>query len=285
MKKHKLGIIGLGKRGYKLLNEVMLDMERIDVTAICDICPQSLERASLLIEERRGKKPLLFDDYKKLIASPEVEAVIIASAWDSHAEMAIFALEAKKPIGLEVGGAESIDACWSVVDAYERTKTPFMFLENCCFGRRELMAIHMQSQGLFGEIVHCAGGYMHDLRNQIIGNGDDCDYRFQSYKEHNCDNYPTHDLGPIAKLLDICTGNRILTLTSTASKARGINEYIKSKLPHDKDLAETEFSQGDIVTTVMKCARGETIVLTLDTTLPRGYYSRNFTDEICNFPC
>ena len=41
-------------------------------------------------------------------------------------------------------------------------------------------------------------------------------------------------------------------------------------------MKDKTFAQGDVVTTVIKCANGETIVLTLDTTLPR-YYSRGFT--------
>ena len=42
-----------------------------------------------------------------------------------------------------------------------------MFLENCCFGRRELMVLNMVDQGVLGEVVHCAGGYQHDLRDEI----------------------------------------------------------------------------------------------------------------------
>ena len=89
------------------------------------------------------------------------------------------------------------------------------------------------------------------------------------------DNYPTHDLGPIAKILNINHGNRMLTLTSTASKASGLRDYILKNKPEDEFLKKQIFTQGDIVTTVIKCAKGETIVLTLDTTLPR-YYTRNF---------
>ncbi len=277
MKKHKIGLIGLGMRGHKLLDEVILNMERIDVTAVCDICPDRLKEASLLIEKRCGKKPILETDYKRLIDCENVDAVIVASAWESHCEIAVYAMEAKKPVAVEVGGVKAIEDCWALVDAYEKTKTPFMFLENCCFGRRELMAIHMDAQGLFGEIVHCAGGYMHDLRDDLVRGGEDCHYRFKNYKDHNCDNYPTHDLGPIAKLLDICCGNRLTTLTSTASKSRGLGVYIKDNFPDDKALNSIKFCQGDIITTVIQCERGESIVLTLDTTLPRGYYSRDFT--------
>ena len=68
----------------------------------------------------------------------------------------------------------------------------------------------------------------------------------------------------------------MLTLTSTASKAAGLQEYILLNKPDDEFLKNKKFAQGDMVTTVIRCANGESIVLTLDTTLPR-YYSRGFT--------
>ena len=67
----------------------------------------------------------------------------------------------------------------------------------------------------------------------------------------------------------------MLTLVSVASKARGLNEYIRNVKGKDYDLADYQFAQGDVVTTIIKCAHGETITLTLDTTLPR-FYSRGF---------
>lgn len=151
-----------------------------------------------------------------------------------------------------------------------------MLLENCCFGRREMMILNMVEQGALGEIVHCAGGYQHDLRKEISFGKENRHYRLRNYISRNCENYPTHDLGPIARILNVNHGNRILTLSSFSSKAAGLKEYIRNNKETDISLNEQQFAQGDIVTTVMKCAQGETIVLTLDTTLPR-YYSRNFT--------
>lgn len=170
------------------------------------------------------------------------------------------------PIGTE---------CWQLIRAYEETGVPCMLLENCCYGREEMMAMNMVKQGIFGEIVHCSGGYQHDLREEIAFGNENRHYRLQNYIHRNCENYPTHELGPIAQILDINRGNRMVSLVSMASKAKGLNEYIKNKKSDDEALMHTEFAQGDVVTTMIKCARGETIVLTLDTTLPRAY-SRGF---------
>ena len=136
-----------------------------------------------------------------------------------------------------------------------------------------MMVMDMAKKGLFGDIVHCSGGYHHDLRDEVSNGIENRHYRFRNYLNRNAENYPTHELGPIAKILNINHGNRFLTLTSTASRAAGLHEYICSNKPDDVNLQNTIFQQGDIVTTVIKCAHGETITLTLDTTLPR-YYSR-----------
>ena len=177
---------------------------------------------------------------------------------------------------MEVGGSYGIEDCWELVNTYEKTKTPLMFLENCCFGRREMMAKNMAELGIFGDIVHCAGGYHHDLRREISYGNENKHYRLRNYLHRNTENYPTHELGPIARVLNINHGNRLVSLTSTASRAAGLHEYIVANKGEDDPLRNKVFEQGDIVTTVIKCAHGETITLTLDTTLPR-YYSRGFT--------
>jgi hypothetical protein len=134
----------------------------------------------------------------------------------------------------------------------------------------------MVKKGLFGTVVHCSGGYQHDLRKEIAFGKENRHYRLQNYLTRNCENYPTHELGPIAKILNINRGNKMNSLVSISSKAKGMSDYIKQYKSDDEELINAEFAQGDIVTTVIKCENGETIVLTLDTTLPR-HYSRGFT--------
>lgn len=275
MSETAIGYIGLGQRGTGLLKECVIP-QCPNVKIVCDLYEDRCEDAAKLIEEKTGKKPLMTTDYRKVLENEEVNAVIIASAWESHVEIAVAAMKAGKAVGLEVSGAYSVEDCYKLVDTYEETKTPFMLLENCCFGRRELMALNMVKKGLFGEVVHCSGGYHHDLRSEIANGRENRHYRLRNYLSRNCENYPTHELGPIAKILNINNGNRMLTLSSTASKACGLAEYVKNNKPDDEFLRGKDFAQGDIVTTVIKCAGGETITLTLDTTLPR-FYSRGFT--------
>lgn len=271
----QIGFVGLGCRGASLLKDVVLGQGE-QVTAVCDTYRDRAEKGGELVYEASGMRPQVYQDYREMIADKNVNTVIIATAWESHVEIAIAAMKAGKAVAMEVGGAYTLDQCYDLVRTYEETGTPFMFLENCCFGRREMMVLHMAELGVLGEVVHCSGGYQHDLRHEIVFGRENRHYRLRNYLARNCENYPTHDLGPIAKVLKINHGNRMMTLTSTASKAAGLHEYILQNKPEDEYLKNKQFAQGDIVTTVIRCANGETIVLTLDTTLPR-YYSRGFT--------
>lgn len=275
MKHIKIGYIGLGSRGQSLLKDVVLAQgER--VTAVCDTYRDRAQKGAELAAAVQKESPRIYEDYLDVIKDENVNTVIIATAWESHVDIAVAAMRAGKAVAMEVGGAYTLEQCYELVRTYEETKTPFMFLENCCFGRREMMVLHMVQKGVFGEIVHCSGGYQHDLRREIAFGRENRHYRLRNYLTRNCENYPTHDLGPIAKVLNINHGNRMLTLTSTASKAAGLHDYIMRNKSDDAFLREARFAQGDIVTTVIRCANGETITLTLDTTLPR-YYSRGFT--------
>lgn len=267
MKKLKIGIIGLGGRGWGIckLNEFIPQME---ITAICDNYEPFIERA-LEELEKQDCHPAVYRNYKELLQSGLIDAVLIITSWEAHVEMAIDALNLGIPCGLEVGGVFDIQQCWDLVRAWERTKTPFMFLENCCYGRNELLLLNMNNEGVFGEISHCDGCYAHDLRREVCKGKIGHHYRYKNYLHRNCENYPTHEIGPIAKLLKINHGNRFLTINSFSSKSVGMNAYIKKHHPDDEELMNANFSQGDIVTTIIRCAGGETITIKLDTTLPR----------------
>lgn len=272
----KIGIVGLGQRGSNILSDVLLKFKDIQITALCDFYQDRTDTCANVVAKKYAA-PFATTDYKQLLDKAKVDAVYIATSWDTHIPIAIDFLEAGIPVALEVGGAKSTDEMWELVDAYERTKTPFMFMENCCYNNNELLATAMARAGLFGEIVHCSGAYGHDLREEVSQGKKLRHYRLNHYLNENCENYPTHELGPIAKVLDINRGNRMVSLVSMASKAAGLKAYIeKNKAEADKDLIGKDFKQGDIVNTLIRCENGETIQLKLDTTLPRSY-DREFT--------
>jgi hypothetical protein len=192
---------------------------------------------------------------------------------------------AGKYTAIEVGCSQTLEECFELIDTYEETGSPLMMLENCCYGRREMMVLNMVKKGLFGEVVHCTGAYAHYLNDcelfaEMVGkNPTDkvTHYRLQHYIDGNRENYPTHELGPICKVLNINRGNRLVRLSSFASKSAGLKAYAAEKFGEDSEYAKIDYKQGDVINTIITCAGGETISINLDTTLPRAYYSRNFS--------
>ena len=264
----RIAIIGLGQRGI-IWAEHLLSRKDTELIAISDIYPDRLEHIQALAQ-KQNKNAIRYavTDYRELTDKKDIDAVIVATSWESHIQVAIDFLCAGIPTALEVGGCYNLHDCYRLIDTYERTRTPFFFMENCCYGKRETMLLNMAQQGLFGEIVHCAGSYSHDLREEIVTGVEKRHYRFNNYRFRCCDNYPTHDLGPISRILGLGHGNRMVSLVSVASKAAGLEQYIKDKHPQ---MEGTRFLQGDVITTIITCAGGQTITLTLDTSLPRPY--------------
>ncbi|MBQ1245758.1 MAG: Gfo/Idh/MocA family oxidoreductase [Clostridia bacterium] len=276
--KVKTAVVGLGGRGFGLLDALLVTMDNVEITAVCDLYPDRLQAGVDSVVRAYGEdhRPFATTDYRDFFGRDDIEAILVLCAWEAHFPIAIDAMEHGIPVAMEVGGAYTIDDCWRLVRTYEKTKTPFMFLENCCYGEAEMLVMNMVKQGLFGEIIHCEGGYRHDLRSEIIYGKENRHYRLHNYLNRNCENYPTHELGPIAQILNINRGNRFLSLNAISSKAAGLNAFAAAHPDANQELATARFAQGDVVTTVITCAHGETITLTLDTTLPRAY-SRGFT--------
>ncbi len=276
MKEIKVGVIGLGGRGRSLLHTILACQEA-RIVALCDVYQDRIDAGVKLVEEKRKETPAQYTNYIDLIHDANVQAVIIISSWDMHTRMAVESMKAGKYTAVEVAGAYDIEDCWQLVRTYEETKTPIMMLENCCFDRFELLSTALVRAGILGKILYCHGTYAHELRGEILGGNVNRHYRLKNYTLRNCDNYPTHELGPIAKVLNINRGNKLISLTSVATKSGvALEEYANSEQSPDASLAGTKFAQGDIVVTTITCANGEVITLRLDTTLPRPY-SREFT--------
>ena len=287
--KLKIGMIGVGLRGTNHLNNV-LNREDVLVTAICDIDPRRIKIALDLIDKKGEDKPAVFGnsdhDYKNLLALKDVDAVIIATPWLWHTRMAKNAMKAGKYTALEVSAANTLEECWDLVNVHEQTGTHLMILENVNY-RRDIMAVlNMVKQNVFGELVHFRCGYQHDLRFVKLNDGktaygkgvefgdkgiSEAAWRTQHSLLRNADVYPTHGAGPIAMMCDINRGNRFTSLTSTATKGIGLHDYIVKNGGKDHPNAKLKFKQGDVITTTIETAKGESIIVTHDCNLPRPY--------------
>jgi predicted dehydrogenase len=288
--KIKIAIIGVGLRGQNHL-ELLLKRDDTEVVAICDIDERMLIASKEMIKQSGKKMPQVFSGdvnaWKKMLEIKGLHGVIIATPWEWHKEMIIGSLEAGITyVGTEVMLGITLEDHWDVVKATEKHQAHVMMLENVCY-RRDVMAIlNMVRQGLFGELVHLQGGYQHDLRDVKFNNGIEayghgCEFGDKGWTEarwrthhsvyRNGDLYPTHGIGPIAQYININRGNRFVNLVSFSSKARGLHNHIVKQCGPSHPNASIQFKLGDVVTTSINCANGETILLQHDTSLPRPY--------------
>lgn len=289
-KKVKLAIIGTGARGSAHLS-LLLRRDDVEIVAICDVEERALNNAKAMITQSGKKMPQVFtggvNAWKKLLETKGLDGVVIVTPWEWHKPMIIGSLEAGiKYVATEVILGITLQDHWDVVKAAEKYNGHVMMLENVCYRRDVMAVLNMVRQGVFGELVHLQGGYQHDLREvkfndgiHIYGHGvefgekgfSEAHWRTEHSVRRNGDLYPTHGIGPIAQYININHGNRFTSLCSFSSKSRGLHNHIVKQGGVNHPNAKVKFKLGDVVTTSINCANGETILLEHDTNLPRPY--------------
>lgn len=289
--KVRIAFIGVGLRGQNHLRNILMRKD-VEVPAICDIDPVSIRSAKDMFVQHDHPMPRIYTGseyaFLDLLEKENVEGVIIATPWLWHTRMAVATMKAGKHAGVEVSAANTLEDCWDLVNTHEQTGKHCMIMENVCYRRDVMAVLQMVREGLFGELIHGRCGYQHDLREVKFNNGkqaygggvefgekafSEARWRTQHSLKQNGDLYPTHGVGPIANMMNINRGNRFMSLTSNATKARGLHDYIVNS-PYggpDHPNAKLIWKMGDIITSTIETANGETIIVTHDTNLPRPY--------------
>jgi hypothetical protein len=270
----RVGLVGVGDRGTYLL-EILSSIEGVEIRAVCDVVESRVVRAQRLMTERHRAKPEGYfqsaADYRRLCERHDVDLVINATPWMLHAPVCLAALTAGKHVATEVPAAVTVEECWQLVDAAEKSGRHCTLLENFCYQRDVLMIGNLVHRGLFGEIMHAEGGYQKDGRDVDLRQNDDGNLAAQGqFRQHRMGNvFPTHDVGPIAQWLDIHRGDRFDYLVSMGGNARGLNEYGARYLGPDHPLTTTHFDMSDINLCLLRTIKGRTVYLLSDTLLSR----------------
>ena len=238
----RLGIVGVGDRGRSLLS-TMLNLDNIEIKALCDINKNALSAASKIVTDASQKKPDEYTDdnhaYKKLMDRNDIDAVIIATPWKWHTPMAIYCMESGKYAGVEVPSCLTIEECWQLVRTSESTKIPCMMLENWSFRRDNLAVLNMIRSGLLGDIVHSHCAHSHDCIDHWFFDAQTGKDRWAAeyLLKYNRDQYPTHSVGPVYSWMDIGCGDYLDYLTSTATGSFGINDMFARRFGADRGVA------------------------------------------------
>lgn len=271
----RVGFIGLGNRGPTHLKNMNL-LAGVEIKALCDIRTEQVEEAKARIDSSHN--PKLYsgteEAWKKLCDRDDIDLVYIATPWDLHVPMAVYAMEQGKHVVIEVPAATTMDGCWQLVETSERTKKHCMMLENCCYDFFELLTLNMARQGFFGEIIHGEGAYLHDLLEGNFGKGKYYDmWRLKENIGRNGNLYPTHGLGPVCQIMDINRGDQMDYLVSVSSNDFMMGDKAKELAAEDdfyKPFVGKDY-RGNMNTTTIRTHKGRTIMVQHDVTSPRPY--------------
>ncbi len=270
----RMGFVGVGLQGGAHVQN-FLGIDNVEIRAVCDIDLARRDEVAGWVADAGQAPPAAYGDtetdFVRMCEEGELDLVFNATPWRWHVPVCVAALENGKHAATEVPAALTIDECWQLVETAERTQKHCVMMENVNYGRAELMVLNMVRQGLFGEILHGEGGYLHDLRAIKFEDAHEGLWRREWSKNRNANLYPTHGLGPIANCMDINRGDRFATLVSMSSPSRGLQEYAREHYPEGDPKRQERFVLGDVNVSLIQTALGRTIYVSHDTNLPRPY--------------
>ncbi len=274
----RIGFVGVGLQGGGHVRN-FLRIEGVDVVAVCDIDgPRAEEVASWVVDAGRPAPDLYTrgeTDFRRLCERDDVDLVFNSTPWRWHVPVCVEAMETGKHTAVEVPAAISLEGCWLLVETAERTARHCVMMENCNYGRSEMMVLNMVRQGLLGDLIHAEAAYIHDLRSIKFSDRNEGLWRLQHSVDRNANLYPTHGLGPVANCMDINRGDRFDYLVSLSSPARGLAKYAAERFGDDDPRAQVRYALGDMNSSLIRTRRGRSILLQHDTSTPRPYSRLN----------
>jgi Glycosyl hydrolase 109, C-terminal domain/Oxidoreductase family, NAD-binding Rossmann fold len=270
----RIGYVGIGGQGSGHV-ENLLKIPGCRITAVSDIRPERTDWATKAVTAAGQPAPKVYTrgphDFERLCETEDLDLVYNATPWEWHVPIMLAAMKNGKHTATEVPAAMTIEDCWAMVEAAEKLKKHCVLMENCNYDRMEMMVFNMVRQGLFGEILHAEGGYLHDLRSIKFADEGEGLWRRAWATKVNANLYPTHGLGPIANCLDINRGDRFDYLVSMSGPSRGLQAWAAEHVAADSPKRQERYVLGDVNVSLIKTALGKTIVVEHCTNLPRPY--------------
>lgn len=274
LEKVRVGFVGVGNQGSSHVRN-FLKIDNVEVKAVCDIVESKVRRIQNWAVKDGQPEPQGYfngpEDYRNLCAREDLDLVFIATPWGWHVPMCVEAMKNGKHAATEVPAAYTIDGCWELVETAEKTARHCVMMENCNYGRFEMLSLNLLRLGLLGEAIHGECGYLHDLRATKFGTQSEGLWRRAHATKRNGNLYPTHGLGPMANCMDINRGDQFDFLVSMSSVARGLSLYAEEHLPKDDPRRQERFVLGDYNSSLIRTRNGRTIILTHNCDSPRPY--------------
>ena len=126
----------------------------VKLVAVCDIDPEARDRGATIGKDH---KPDLLDDYRRLLDRKDIDAVVIATPVDLHAEMAVAALDAGLNVYLEKPMGRTEQDVKAVMDAAKRAKGVLQLGFQLRYDPPRVAAIEHIHQGGIGKVAYMQG--------------------------------------------------------------------------------------------------------------------------------
>ena len=270
----RIGFVGVGGMGSAHVRN-LLKVPGCRITAVCDIVEDRVKLVQKRVSEAGHPEPAGYArgprDFERLCETEDLDLVYTATPWEWHVPVCTSAMKNGKHAATEVPAAMTLEDCWALVEHAEKYRRHCVMMENCNYGRSEMMVFNLVRKGLLGEILHAEGGYLHDLREIKFSSEGEGLWRRAHAMKRNGNLYPTHGLGPVANCMDINRGDRFEYLVSMSGPSRGLQEWAKAHFPEGAPQRAEKFVCGDVNVSLIRTARGRTIYVSHDTNLPRPY--------------
>jgi hypothetical protein len=270
----RIAYVGIGGQGSGHVRN-LLKIPGCRITAVCDLRTERTDWATKAITTAGHPAPAVYTrgprDFERLCETEDLDLVYNATPWEWHVPIMLAAMKNGKHTATEVPAAMTVDDCWAMVESAEKHRKHCVLMENCNYDRMEMMVYNMVRKGVLGEILHAEGGYLHDLRSIKFADEGEGLWRRAWAMKLNGNLYPTHGLGPVANCLDNNRGDRFDYMVSMSGPSRGLQDWAAEHVPADSPKRKERYVLGDVNVSLIKTARGRTIVVEHCTNLPRPY--------------
>ena len=274
MERIRVAIVELEGHGLGAIRRLAM-IPRVEIAAVWDADPERIAAARKVLSElgRPAAREFWGDEGWKAMTEAGVADVLYNCCRDGsiHSSISLYAMDRGLHVMTEVlaelPGAITLDDCWALVEASERNRVNCMMLECCCYGEFELLALNLVREGVLGEVVRCAGAYVHDQR---VLQFKQQQWRLQNALKRKGNFYPTHPLGPLSRVCGMNRGDRLETLVSMESDARSFEGFARMAMK-GTELENVKISRGDANVTLIRTSGGKLITLLNDTATPQPY--------------
>ena len=270
----RIGFVGVGGMGSAHIRN-LLKIEGAVIKAVCDIVPEKVARVQKWVVKAGFPEPAGYSrneyDFIRMCEKEDIDLVYTATPWRWHVPVCVAAMKNGKHAATEVPAAVTVDDCWKLVETAEKYNKHCIMMENCNYGRTEMIILHMVRKGLLGELQHAECGYLHDLRAlKYSFRGEGLWRTYHSiYRDGNL--YPTHGLGPVMQWMNVNRGDQFDYMVSMSCTSRGLKLYAEEHFGKADPRARQTYKCGDVNVSLIRTKLGRTITLVHDCNTPRPY--------------